>query len=305
MRIMLCYTHHRRVIAHYYRRAFAQLGHDVRTVGPWYNGYSLGTHGREPTHWFPWRHPTIYDYSEFRLSPKDYDLFVLFDHGENLIVRDIPQHTWAHVGIEGTNLGWSETPHKFAALMQHVTEPNVHWLPTGFDPQEHRPGPPLTQRLYDIVQLATPRDARTAMWSYIQKCAPHLHSLFGEFWGPVFETVHQQARVTWACSSQDFITMRVFEAAAMGCLLVADRTESLRKIGFVDGMHFVGYDPVPTIWDEGVPDPKLLIRVALLAREDRAAQETALRAQALVLDKHSWAHRAQEMLDVISSRSCS
>lgn len=296
MRIALCYTHHRRCIAHYFRRAFKMLGHEVVTVGPWADEWPMGTPGREADVPLPRYTIGYYTFEQLGIG-NNFDLFILIDQGEDLRVWNIPIK-WVHLAIEGTHLEWSYAPYKFASLMQHVTNPvGVTWLPSGFDPEEHLPGPPASGRWYDLVQIAIPYESRKFMANHLPQIAPDLHFQFGEIWGPEYGKAYRDSLATWVGSGQDFITIRVFEAMAMGTLVFADRTASIAKL-FREGEHFIGYDP---LWNEEhspYPNPQWLVDELRRIRRDGDGG-MAERAKQLVWGRDSWTHRAQTILDTV------
>ena len=298
MRIVLAYTHHPRCIAHYYRRAFQQLGHEVVTVGPWADEWPMGTDGREPNiqlHRFLYSH---YLYDMLPLAVRRHDLFILIDSGEKLTIQTIPGK-WAHLALEGTSLEWSDTPYKFAGLMQHVKHPEgVTWSPGAFDVEEHLPGPPASERQFDLVQMAIPYESRKFMAVHVPQIAPDLRCKFGEVWGPEYGDTYRNALATWVGSGQDFVTIRVFEAMAMGCLVIADRTPSIAKL-FNEDEHFIGYDPLWNQHGEPYPNPTWLVETIRRIRRDGDGGMAA-RAQALVWSRDSWKHRAQAILDRVA-----
>ena len=86
----------------------------------------------------------------------------------------------------------------------------------------------------------------------------------------------------------------------MGCVVIADRTPSLRQLGFEEGRHFVGYDPLPTIWHEGVPEPEMLIREIRRIR-DTGDNGMSIHAQDFVRGHHTWTHRMEQLLKTIGA----
>lgn len=299
MRILLIYLHTRRCGGYHYARGFRQLKHDVVTAGPWAPG-DFGTPGREPDHELPPSNKFSWNGGDFDFLPDIPDLTVLIDGGQDLRVSGIPG-PWVHISTEGTNMEWSDTPYKYAEIMRAGNPPEVKWLPKAFD---YYDAPRQTEeKIYDLVQLASPRAARTYLWEYITKNAPDLNCLFGEIWGPVYHQAYRFARCTFVASGVDFVTNRVFEAMAAGCVVIADRTPSMLSLfepaGDSDHEHFVDYTAIEGPGGEAMPDPDWLITKVRELKEDIPIRRSimATRARQLVLQRDSFTDRCREILE--------
>ena len=299
MRVLLVYTHHRRCIAHWYRRAFAQLGHQVASIGPWADDYPFGVHGMEPTHGkqVPMRWPAIFDLAEF--EPPEWDMLMLIDQGEHLVVNGINK-PWVHLAMEGTGLEHSRAMLRFYGIKQDTTPHGSIFLPGGYD-RELYDRNPQGERCYDLVQLATPRAARTYVWKTIQGRGA-LTTFFGEIWGGAYPAVHHMAIATYACTTQDFVCLRVWEAMAAGCIVLCDRTPTMLSM-FRDREHFIGLDTVATSFGEHAPHAFDLEEIVLWVKANHVARiSMANAARELVRSRDSWAHRAQTVIDAYSAR---
>lgn len=295
MNILCAFTHHRRSGPNAYAKALRQLGHNVVAVGPWREQEPFGTKGREPDIRLPDRQPWHYQWIEIQEQLGDFtpDQFWLIEGGEDLRVYDAPV-PFAHISTEGTNLDWSRPRYKAAEILCNGADPRtVKWLPKAADPSPLLSWP----REYDLVQLASAREARVHLWQTVQQQAPDLHTFFGDIWGPVYDCAYRNALCTYVCSSIDFVTTRVFEGMAAGCVVIADRTPSIQAL-FKDGVHFIGYDPVPGPGGEGMPDPAWLIdTVRYLKAHPEVAAEMGRRAWHEVNERHLYVHRVQAVLD--------
>lgn len=316
MRIAILSTWHRRCgVGYFYRRAFRQLGHDVVGIGSWKADEPYGTRGREPE--VQIGGGPVFGYAEIApvlYYPERADLLVIADGGEGLQVTGVPDDVrLVHLSSEG--VGWrdAQTPHRYANIMRADMDGSVAWLPNAFDLLEH---PPRTMpvmhigerelsdgdgREYDLVQLASSRDARRFIWDRVLRTAPDLHCLFGDIWGPSYAAAYQHALATFTCSTQDFVTTRVFEAMACGCVVIADRTKAMASL-FTEDEHFIGYDRVDGPGGEGMPDPDWLIETVRQIRRDGDGG-MAKRVYALVASRDSYAHRAQRILDDVFGKA--
>lgn len=292
MKILLLGTWHRRCgVPYYYTRALRQMGHEVRTTGFWRQEESFGTYGREPD-------CCIEQYTADAVHWSGFDCAIVASGGEGLrwADNDLPDLPWAHIDSEGSNMAWSrdKTPHRYAEIMCNGCDDGVRWLPKAFDKEEHAHVIGGAFREYDLVQLASAREARQYIWQYVRHHAPDLHTFFGDVWGPLYACAYQNSRATYCCSTLDFVTTRVFEAMAMGCVVIADRNPSMLQL-FKDGEHFIGFDPVPGPGGEGMPDPEWLIDTVrrLCQRHD---DDMTMRAYELVRSRDSYQHRMRRVL---------
>lgn len=79
-----------------------------------------------------------------------------------------------------------------------------------------------------------------------------------------------------------------------------DCTQAMRAL-FEPGVHYLEYSPVmQEDCDETIPEPMWLIEQARRLR-DHGDEGMAERALRLVQAKHSWAHRAQFILDQVKA----
>lgn len=289
--VLLLGTWHRRCGGPYYwRRAFRHAGWDVVGRGPWRADEPFGSHGREP---------------EICQDPIDGahnlagtvapDLVFLCDGGEGYRVAHLPPDVpFVHFSTEGSNMGWSIglTPHRYAALMCNGADADVQWLPNAYDTCEHWHSDGAL-REYDLVQIASARPARKCLWAQLAVAASDLHIRTGDLWGPLYGAAYRHARATWVCTTLDFVSMRVVEAMAMGCVVIADRQPSMSTL-FTEGEHFIGYDGVPGPHGENTPDPQWLVDTARQLRRDGdgGMAERAWRA----VQPHSYLHRVERVL---------
>lgn len=301
MKVLLFYTHNPRCIADNYRRAFRRvLGpENVVSVGQWSLSEPLGTLGREPdiilrSDYKIWGHWTYKEIA--RNVPFQPDIAVLIDQGEHLRLYNV-SIPFVYISTEGSDMIWPHNANlRYASLMCNGPGPNVQWWPNAFDEVEFVRGPALAERPIDLTQVATPRAARVAFWNQFPADAPDLRSFFSELWGPAYSAAYRNARCTFVAHGCDFVSLRVFEAMASGCLVISDRTPAMLKL-FNEGEHFIGYDPIQGPGGDAIPTTEMIISAVRKINADLpAAQAMADRAYELVASRDSFRHRVEQLL---------
>ena len=84
----------------------------------------------------------------------------------------------------------------------------------------------------------------------------------------------------------DIVNMRVFETMAIGTPLVTSMHPDMSYYGLVEGDHYLGFETIPEMLDQ--------IAWVLTNRDE--ANQMALRAREFVLARHTYYHRALEVL---------
>lgn len=258
----------------YIIEAFKQLGHDVTHVQPegimdvsgGYDLYVKVDDGQKHTSWNPNLHPSVYYCIDTHIET-DWRL-ILAEHGRFDAV--------SVVHSDGLSLPWKRD--------------GVYWNPVGCDPLIHNVG--KREKKYDGCfignfhnGLAGPRIE--ALDAFFKRC-PEI--FFGNRMFKDMSEKYAESKLVLNRSINGDANMRVFEAMASGSCLVTDRVPDLEKLGFVDGVHYAGYSSIEELND-------LTIR---LLNDDDAREAIADAGQKLVLEKHTYAHRAQVMLAQIN-----
>ncbi|KAF0718822.1 Aste57867_1462 [Aphanomyces stellatus] len=93
----------------------------------------------------------------------------------------------------------------------------------------------------------------------------------------------------------DYIVAKVFEIPATGALLLLNRDAAtvVAKLGFVDGVHYMGYDP---------QNPKPAINYVLNPLHRRHVDRMRLAGHRLVRESHTTFHRARELYKWMEQR---
>lgn len=298
-RIGILATWHARCGPWHYAVELQRLGFEVVKIGPYDAGVPFGTRGREPDVILPRAYPAHYELGRV-LS--DIDQLWIIEGGEDIRALDIPPNLpLVHISTEGTHLEWSKgrTPHRYAEIMCNVTSEGVTWLPKAFSEWEYLTGayPRTTaEREYDLAQLASARAARVYVWNEVKRVAPDLNCVFGDQWGPLYYATYENALATFVCHTHDFVTTRVFEAMAAGCVVFSDPTPSMLKL-FEPWKHFV---PFTAQWHaesgEGYPDPEWLAAEVREMRKSGKHAEIGRVASRLAWWRDSMQHRVETVL---------
>jgi hypothetical protein len=304
MNIVLIYTHHRRCGPYFYKKACQRLFGRAQVVsaGPWQEHVPPGTDGREPDIRLPDRNPPHYDFAELNLEETHGKAFIkqaivlLVDGGEDMRIIHCPGG-WVHISTEGTHMAWSQGhPHRWAEILCNGADPGVAWLPKAYDPHDHLAFETCNRRLYDLVQLASDREARKEVWRTISERHGDLRTKFGDIWGDEYGDTYRNALSTYVCSTVDFVTTRVFEAMSAGCIVFADRTKSMRAL-FREDEHFIGFDPIPGPGGEGMPDPDWLAGEVRKLKADPQRASFLRNTAWLESEKHTYDERIRTIME--------
>ncbi|MCP9447195.1 MAG: glycosyltransferase [Nitrospira sp.] len=166
----------------------------------------------------------------------------------------------------------------------------VEWLPLGF-PTELLPASP-PDRTFDIAYVGSDQAAvhpeRHALLQALRR--ERFTSWFGRASPREMGRIYSSAKVVFNKSIHNDVNMRVFEAAGCGAVLVTDRISDngIEEL-FDEGVHYVTYSDessLVAIVKELLSDS---VRCALMG--DSARRH--------VLERHTYRHRAQRVLEVI------
>ena len=246
--VLIAAIHYPICSARYIARALRRMGHDVKTVGPYTGRDVWGLHLPEGNEWKP----------DYELPTQPYGgMSYPFTDGwkpELMITAD------SALAIH--NFGWNDVKHILYGVDNHVRdyrlgveydhlflahsngyrigEPNVTWLPCAYDPEWHTITRPLDQRPYHAAMIGVVYEERAKI---IEGIGQHLRVLAGT--GIIMEDyrdAYNQALISVCRSIKGDLAQRVFETAAMGCIILSDRVPDMDKLGMVEGVHCVGYE---------------------------------------------------------------
>ena len=233
--------------------------------------------------------------------PAGYDLYLRIDHGDDYFVAFSDALRPSVFYAIDTHL-----PHSWRKIQQVVPRYNLvfccHrdgaerikgavWLPVACDWELH--GRREQPQVWDVAFVGT--DGAVPRKFYLQALRERYPD---NFIGPADHTqlpvIYGQARIGFNYSIADDVNMRVFEVLAAGTLLVTNALShtDLRQLGLEDRRHLVLYR-----------SPRELFEALdyYLAHADER-QRIAQAGMALVRERHTYAHRMQRLLAVVSQR---
>lgn len=295
MKILMAFIHYPISSGTFLKRALQRAGHEVLSVGPY-------------THDQIWGGQVSVQYAQMPdfVTP-DVPAVSLLD---TLIVINRTHPEWLPDLIitsdsAFTLLDPSACPHILNAQDNHVRdytmrewdalfcahswgyrmgEPNAYHCPPCYDPiicQDMG-----LERNIDVLMIAVLYGNRVELLNEVAesgiKVAAHTGLIYDEY-----AQAYNQAKISLIRSSYGDVTNRFLETAAMGCCVVADRVKDLAGMGFVDGVHYLGYDT-----------PAEAIEKINYALESDRWRDIARAGQA-VAKAHTWDARARQMLETM------
>lgn len=322
--ILLVYVHRAMCVGLFYRYGFRQAGCRVRTMGP--SSPQVYNHDFPPEDYEPptWEIPSapmdaVTLVESARAQGFNPDALVVVDQYDPLFVTGECSIPWATVCIENFNAEQlSRYQQRKGAVEFHCIShfkdnetappPDSEFLPFAFDPYIQ----PLLglQRDKVVCQIGTHYQPRPAVWNGLRAALDNEGPLDPEtyggglqetpstLFGKVFShagaaTAYNRSRITISASNCDFLPMRIFEAFAMGCVLVSDDQPILRK--------YIGqpYDePNYGMWfaHDGTVDGIVDTVMKVSRLPDAVWSQIVSCAFGYAASQHTYAHRAKRIL---------
>ncbi|KAF0684099.1 Aste57867_23886 [Aphanomyces stellatus] len=192
------------------------------------------------------------------------------------------------------------------AFFHPATLPRLHWLPhaasAAFSYDDIHPSPVPRVLLVGATDARYyPLRAWAAASSQTLSIDVHIHPGYEGF-ASAAEAAAQTAAyarlghsylATFTDTSRlDYLVAKVFEIPATGSLLLVNRDAAplLAALGFVDGVHYLGYDP---------HDPTPTIEYVLQPLHRQHVDRMRAAGQRLVRATHTTAHRAEELWQIL------
>lgn len=313
MNILIVASHYAVCSARYAADAFTRRGHTVRHIGPEMGRTIWGLTLPERYVWTPddigipsalkadWANLVIVMDSDPAVLDwvKEWHHSAIIVWGVDNHVRDYRRAWFEHYFLAHRNVSVMEWLSPTASLTQYFqvhpekrpalfpTEvqeyTDMTHLPCAYDPTLHTPSPiPFEDREYDVCMIGVMYPHR---WAIVQALrAAGFKVLAGT--GLVYDSyvrAYQNSRISLCLSSNGDVAQRVFETAAMGCVVMSDDCpdfQLLKPKGF---------------WLLDDTEPETVVQaVKDVLHEPEHAQVMIERAQAWV-QPHTWDNRAAEI----------
>jgi hypothetical protein len=281
MKILITAAHYPVASGRYMHDAFKRLGYDVKSVGPSMGLSVWGIVAPEKHEWVPDNPPANW-------TP---DLVVHMDGNwappERIgdcphVVYGVDNHVRDYRRFENTTR--DDWDHLFLAhsFGHRVNEDSATWLPCAYDPHYFKRGPKLRERRLDAAMIGVMYGQRASMLYAIRAHLPAAKMAYET--GPMYHEyadIYCNAKVALCLSAARDVAIRVFEGAAMGCVVLTDNCHDLDALGLESGKNCVVFNSIDEV-------PHLI--KATLDAPKRA--QTIANAGAKWAADHTWDHRA-------------
>lgn len=276
MRILLSYIHYPVCSGRYVKDALIRMGHDVNSCGystdnriwggvidPKHNHYpDMPLDGAIPD-WTP--DLVIVMESAWKFHHPVYGDVPHVVYGMDNHVRDYRQAGIVHYFLA----------HKATSIMD-MTAKDVTWLPCGFDPVAFTPSEiPFADRDYDVTLIGVLYPERVALLNALSDAGLKVQGGTGLLYEDYANAYHN-SRIALNVSAKGDLNQRIFETAALGCVVLSEAVEDA--------------DNLKLDWIQAFKDDKGAIKQAkaLIQRSEPILVRTEL---------HTWDVRAQVIMD--------
>lgn len=238
MKVLILAIHWPVASGRYMAEALRRMGHDVRTAGPVPDPPNSIWGGMvDPRYiWQPappegeWE-PELVIVADSHLGAERTGTVPWVVYGVDNHVRDYRQ-------FDGV------VDHFFLAHGHgsRMGEPNVTWLPCAYDPVLFTPGPAWERREYDAALIGVLYGPRAELLYALRQGIPELRMAYGT--GAIYDqyaSIYQNARLSVVRSANKDVAQRVWETAAMGCLVLMDDCDDCAALGLQDGENCLIY----------------------------------------------------------------
>lgn len=169
----------------------------------------------------------------------------------------------------------------------------VHWLPLAAAPDVHCDH--HLPRIYDVgfvgnIARAHRKTARARRLKLIAERF-RTNDFYRVYMPEEVGRVYSQSRIVFNCSIAGDVTMRVFEGTACGTLVLTDAVANGLSELFEIGNEIVVYQD----------DRDLLDKIAYYLAHEEKREAIARAGQARTLREHTYAHRMEKLLHIVSS----
>lgn len=165
---------------------------------------------------------------------------------------------------------------------------NVHWLPLGCDPEIH--GKRETAKLYDIGFAGSITQNHQRRAALLKKLQRRFNVKIERVFLEEMAELYSASKIVFNNAIRNDLNMRVFEALCSGSLLLTDNAEGQADF-FEDRRHLVVYS-----------DANIEELAAYYLSHDEEREAIAAAGRKVVLEAHTYAHRAEQIIAKMSER---
>jgi len=302
--ILIAAIHYPVASGRYMADAFRRIGCDVRTIGPTQGPHIWGVDVDPRYEWEP--NYTAGDlYGDYGLKGTlekfdgwKADLIVCMDSAFTLqgergdypapkVLYGVDNH------LKTYNRKGERYDHKFLAHHDGPALPvcdcgDQTWLPCAYDPVWFTPSQiPIEQRAYDVLLVGWPTPERQEIVEAMKDAGIAVFATLGAIYRD-YRAMYHNAKISLCRSAEKDVAQRVFETAAMGCALLANRVPDLSRLGAREHEHYAPF----TKTAEAISEAKRLLS------DPAELERLALAGQAWAAP-HTWDARAKTILETM------
>ena len=311
MKILIAAIHYPIASGRYIARAFRRLGHDVKTIGPFTGLNIWGSHVNEGMEWMPniWVDRAAFpdfvstgfmelcqDHFHLDQSWKP-DLIISADSGYGFTWEDsaVPHVVYGvdnhvrdyHLGVDYDHLFLAHsTGHR-------IGDDNVTHLPCGYDPEWHTVTTGWIDRPYDAAMIGVVYPPRYELLTALGETGIIIHAATGLIMQDYSEA-YNNAKISVCKSVNGDMAQRIFETAAMGCLILSDECHDFAALGFEAWKHYIPYK---------TPQEAVQNVLEVLRNWDQDAIDKMLTRTMEWVKPHTWDARCRVILDTMEAMS--
>jgi glycosyltransferase involved in cell wall biosynthesis len=263
-KILLSYIGYPCSAGKYLKKALKNLGHEVVHIGqdtkgflPWQPSVDFSKYADTPDIPFEYNQKMSLLTVEAALEQSGpVDMIIQCDANFHIIGKaPVPNIVWL---IDNHTANYNASCEKADVLFgahswgNHSQDKNFIWLPCAYSPSDHFVVPDATKTM-DLIFAGVIYAHRA---KYLEAIAPlgKVGAAMGVL-GEEYNTLYNSARIGLCASFCGDVPMRVFENAAQGLCVFADRQRDLSKLGLKEGRHYVAFSSI----DEAVNKFKWLM----------------------------------------------
>ena len=184
-----------------------------------------------------------------------------------------------------------EAQREYVPYLEATGSRHVFWLPLACNPSIHHPV--NVENDHDIAFVgATKAVVHGIRAQLLEELKQHFNVLHEkDIHGEEISEIFCRGKIAFNCSAVQDLNMRVFEAMAMGCVLLTNRDSDSNGLleFFEDGKHLVTYDSAED----------LLNKARKWLSNDAGRKNISETAHKEVLSRHTYAHRVDKIIEMI------